>query len=57
MSKLKAFNLVLQFTGFRLCRTMENGEQIGWGLMGPVLPLTGWGTDYVGWPSCRLQWT
>ena len=47
--------LVLQWFCFRIARTMLIGvhgrqRQIGWKWVGPVLPLSGWWGDYIGWP-------
>lgn len=57
MSWLAAFNFVLlQWVGFRLARMCEeDGRQVAWALLGPVLPLTGWfGLGYVGFPRTRF---
>lgn len=47
MSWLKLFNLLFQLTGFRLAKSLRAGY-FSWGLLGPVLPFTGWGSDYIG---------
>lgn len=55
MTKLQLFNYAFQFTGFRVCRLISSdGQQYDWGILGPVLPLTGWSTPYVGWPKVRF---
>lgn len=61
MTRTKALNMfVLQWFWIRLARICVrdgNGyRQQAWGLMGPVMPLTGWWTDYIGWPSVFFQW-
>ena len=58
MTKLGAFNrLIMQWTGFRLARVVniDLGRQTHWAVVGPVLPLTGWGSKYIGNPTVRLQ--
>lgn len=40
-------NTFLQWSGFRLELMTSEGYQ-AWGLLGPVLPLTGWVGPYVG---------
>jgi hypothetical protein len=42
--------LILRWTGFRLAQVAHSDGRITWSLMGPVLPLTGWRTPYVGGP-------
>jgi len=58
MSPIKALNVfVLQWFGVRLARVLnDDGQQEAWGLIGPVLPLTGWGRDYIGWPTVFMSW-
>lgn len=58
MTWVKFLNLTLfQWTGFRLARLIEeSGEQSGWAVLGPVLPLTGWEWPYIGYPEPRLRW-
>lgn len=56
MSRLKMFNLLFQLTFFRIARILnDDGNQVAWGLLGPVLPFTGWSSDYVGFPVVSLQ--
>jgi len=57
MTKLGLLNFfVLQWTGFRLARVITvGGPQTHWAVLGPVLPLTGWKTDYIGCPKVRVQ--
>lgn len=49
MTKLKMLNVfVVQWFFIRICRFMnDDGIQNGWGFLFPVLPLTGWRTDYI----------
>ncbi len=49
-TKLERFNRVFQWTGFRLCRVMWDDALPSWAIMGPVLPMSGWGSVwYIGW--------
>lgn len=50
MSLLKVLNLFLiQWLFVRLARVTESdGRTNGWCLIGPVLPLTGWWSRYIG---------
>jgi len=58
VSWVKAANVFLfQWYFVRLARVLnDEGKQEGWGFIGPVLPLSGWGTDYVGWPNLFVRW-
>lgn len=49
MSALGLLNrVVFQWTCFRLAKVVDvEGRRVGWKWLGPVLPLTGWGSDYV----------
>ncbi len=50
--------LLIQFTFFRLCRIvdLDTNKQTHWGVMGPVVPFTGWHGRYWGYPKTRLMW-
>lgn len=53
MSRLGFWNKVLvQWLFFRVCRIMDDAcsKQVGWGIIVPVVPLTGWHSDYL--PRC-----
>ena len=57
MSKLEIFNRVFQWSFFRVCRVVDTKKgQTHWGLLGPVLPLTGWNARYVGWSRAFVRW-
>jgi hypothetical protein len=58
VTRVKALNVfLLQWVGFRLARVIEeDGEQSGWAIIGPVLPLTGWGNGYIGRPAPVISW-
>ena len=58
MTWLQIFNYFFQFSGFRVCRIVDDVEnrQYGWGILGPVVPLTGWKTNYIGFPTLRIMW-
>lgn len=61
MSRLKLANLLFfQWFFIRLARIIgrdnEGYRSHSWGLIGPVLPLTGWGSDYIGYPNVFVQW-
>ena len=48
MTWLKFVNIVFfQWFCFRLARVVKDGDQIGWTWIRWVVPLTGWGNDYV----------
>ena len=57
MTKLKIFNLLLaQWLFVRVTKNLdEDGKQIGYGIMGLVWPLTGWGTDFKYLPFGRFS--
>lgn len=41
--------LVLQWCFIRLARVYgDEPAEDGWAILGPVLPLTGWWSDYIG---------
>lgn len=53
MSGLGWLNFVVaQWLFVRLARQTENGVTVGWVLLVPVIPLTGWLSDYR--PKRRL---
>lgn len=55
---LKFVNIVFcQWFFIRLAKTqnVKTGETIGWGVMFPIVPLTGWFSDYV--PRRYNVWT
>lgn len=58
MTRLKALNIfVLQWFFVRLARIIDDDmKQVGWGLLGPVLPLTGWRSDYIGRTHIFVRW-
>jgi hypothetical protein len=40
--------LLVQWSFFRIARRVDlKGKQTGWSILGPVLPMTGWGSPYV----------
>ena len=48
MTKLYILNyFILQWFFIRLCRKMENDKQVGWGILFPIVPTTGWKTNYI----------
>jgi len=49
MSKLKILNVFLmQWFFIRICRFMDdNNVQTHWGFLFPVIPLTGWRSNYI----------
>ena len=48
--------LLFQWTGFRLARVIsDDGRLRALAILGPVLPLSGWYGEYVGWPKCRWK--
>ncbi|KKK94727.1 hypothetical protein LCGC14_2679950, partial [marine sediment metagenome] len=54
MSKLGFVNRVIcQWFCFRIARVMDGVDQIGWRIIF-VMPLTGWGTDYIYLRDLRL---
>lgn len=60
MTRLAWLNFIfLQWLTIRLARvcldTDEGLKQIGWCLMGPVLPLSGWWGRYVGRPTAFFE--
>jgi hypothetical protein len=43
MTRLEWINFfIVQWFFFRICRVLEGEKQIGWGVMFPIVPLTGW---------------
>lgn len=49
MTKLGKLNFYLvQWLFVRVARIVIDDNTIGWCLIGPVLPMTGWRTDYIG---------
>ncbi len=50
MTWLHALNVfVVQWFGVRLVRVSAGNRHVRYGLIGPVLPMTGWWSDYIGW--------
>ena len=49
MSKLGVFNfVVMQWSFHRLASIRESdGRHVRWTLLGPIVPLTGWWSDYI----------
>ncbi len=39
--------LLLQWLGIRLARLREDGRTAGFGLLAPVLPLSGWWSEFI----------
>lgn len=58
MTPLSFFNrFVFQWAGFRLARVCdEEARQIAWSVIGPVLPLSGWGRPYIGRDRALVTW-
>lgn len=56
MSKLKLFNLAFQFTFFRVSR-IDLPAATAYGLIGPIVPLTGWHSRYIGFHGFPLRLT
>ena len=51
MSRLGRFNFYFaQWMLVRLAKVIDNDRPVGWVLIGPVLPMTGWRSPYVGCP-------
>ena len=61
MTRLEWWNFwIVQFLCVRVARYIEDDEQVAWGIIGPVLPFTGWGCayaprEYYGVALWRLQ--
>jgi hypothetical protein len=55
---LRRFNFfILQWTWFRLARVIDDsGQQTAWAIIGPVMPLSGWGRPYIGRPAPIVGW-
>jgi len=43
--------IILQWLGVRLAAEVKKKNIIGWTLIGPILPLSGWWGRYIGWPN------
>ena len=47
MTRLMWWNYyVFQWTTVRVCKKVENGKTVNWGLIFFIVPLTGWDTPY-----------
>lgn len=49
MSKLKAINIfIVQWFFFRITRVIDDNDiQTHWGIIFPIIPLTGWRSKYI----------
>lgn len=48
MTKLESANkFFFQFFFVRLAKYVHDGKLVAWGLVYPVLPFTGWQSDYI----------